>query len=496
MENATANADLELQADSARRAAIDRSVKGPVLFLFLNGAFWLMASTILGVLASIKSFAPDFLDYSFLSFGRLQPAHVNALVYGWGVQAALGVMLWLMARRTGQPLRTGKSLMLVAGVFWNVTVTLGLFGILTGGNTSYEWLEMPSFVWPILLVSFLVYAWPMVGMFARAFRPDGFMISTWYIVAACLWFPWIFITANVCLHCLPELGAIGAGVNAWFVHGMLLLFFVPVAIGSAYYFIPKITGQPIASQALAQFGFWMLAVLAGWTGMQRFMGGPLPAWMVAIGALAAMLMLIPTGLVGLNLHLTTLGKHSMVQSSPTLRFTFFGSIVYPIAAIVLALLSNFWSGFSLQFSHAWYGYQVVTVYGFFSMCIFGAMYYIVPRLAGCEWLSARLIRNHFWFSVYGIGVIVVTSLLAGVQQASDINTPDRWDQGWMAVVINARPYLVARALAWGLITWSNVWFLIHLLLMVAGLGRRSATPTLLPTHNDEHDSALPHGANA
>jgi cytochrome c oxidase cbb3-type subunit 1 len=136
MENATANADLDLQADSARRAAIDRSVKGPVLFLFLNGAFWLMASTVLGVLASIKSFAPEFLDVSFLSFGRLQPAHVNALVYGWGVQAALGVMLWLMARRTGQELRSGKSLMIVAGVFWNIAVTLGLIGILTGGNTS------------------------------------------------------------------------------------------------------------------------------------------------------------------------------------------------------------------------------------------------------------------------------------------------------------------------------------------------------------------------
>jgi cytochrome c oxidase cbb3-type subunit 1 len=130
------------------------------------------------------------------------------------------------------------------------------------------------------------------------------------------------------------------------------------------------------------------------------------------------------------------------------------------------------------------------------MTAFGAIYYIVPRLAGCEWLSVRLIRNHFWFSVYGIGTIVVTSLLAGMQQNADINVPERWDQSWMSVVMNARPYLVARAIAWALITWSNVWFLIHLGLMVAGLGRRSAAPTLLPSHHDETDSALPHGANA
>ena len=496
MDTSTANAELENQADATRRAAIDRSVKGPVLFLFLNGAFWLMASTILGVLAGIKAFAPEFLDVSFLTFGRLQPAHLTALVYGWGMQAGLGIMLWLMARRSGQELIGGKSLMIVAGVFWNIAVSLAIVGILAGKGTGFEWLEMPSYLWPVLLVCFLVYAWPMTRMFARAFRPEGFMVSTWYVLGACFWFPWIYITTNVCLHCLPGLGALGAGVNAWYVHGLILLFFTPVAVGAAYYFIPKITGQPIASQQLAQIGFWLLAILGGWTGMQRFMGGPLPAWMVAIGALTGVLLLIPVGVVGLNHHLTTLGKHHLVATSPTLRFVFFGAVFYPVSGAILALLSNFWSGLNLQFSHAWYGYQVTAVYGFFSMTAFGAIYYIVPRLAGCEWLSVRLIRNHFWFSVYGIGTIVVTSLLAGMQQNADINVPERWDQSWMSVVMNARPYLVARVIAWALITWSNVWFLIHLGLMVAGLGRRSAAPTLLPSHHDETDSALPHGANA
>ena len=72
------------------------------------------------------------------------------------------------------------------------------------------------------------------------------------------------------------------------------------------------------------------------------------------------------------------------------------------------------------------------------------------------------------------------------------------DQSWLPVVLDARPYLVARAVAWALITWSNIWFLIHLMLMVAGLGRRGTTPTLLPAEEHDHptDSAIPHGANA
>ena len=117
----------------------------------------------------------------------------------------------------------------------------------------------------------------------------------------------------------------------------------------------------------------------------------------------------------------------------------------------------------------------------------------MPRLAGCEWLSVRLIRNHFWFSVYGIGAIVVTSLVAGAQQGGDLNSPEMWDQDFMQLTLNLRPYIIARAIAWGLITWSNVWFLIHLMLMVAGLGRRSSAPTLL---EHDHEEALPHAAHA
>src|SRR5262245_51583396 len=106
MQTEASTADLN--AENIRRAAIDRSVKGPVLFLFTNAAFWLMASTLMGFIAALKLASPGILDYSWLTFGRLQPAHLNALVYGWGIQAGLGVALWLMARRTANELKSGQ----------------------------------------------------------------------------------------------------------------------------------------------------------------------------------------------------------------------------------------------------------------------------------------------------------------------------------------------------------------------------------------------------
>ena len=228
--------------------------------------------------------------------------------------------------------------------------------------------------------------------------------------------------------------------------------------------------------------------------MQRYMAGPLPGWMTSVGAAAGVVLLISVGIVGLNHHLTTLGSHKLVETSPTLRFTFFGALFYPVSGVLLALISAFWTGANLQFTQAWYGYQIVAVYGFFSMSVFGAIYYIVPRLAGCEWLSVRLIRNHFWFSVYGIATIVVTSVVGGLQQGSSLNDPANWNATFWGVVNNGNAYVSARAVAWALILWSNTWFLIHLMLMVAGLGRRSSAPTLLG--HDHDDLPVSEGAKA
>jgi cytochrome c oxidase cbb3-type subunit 1 len=248
-------------------------------------------------------------------------------------------------------------------------------------------------------------------------------------------------------HIAPTapLGAFRAGVNARYVHTLILLFFTPIGLGLCYYFLPKITGHPVYSYQLAQISFWGLIVLAGWTWMQKYMGGPLPGWMTAIGGMASLLLLVPAGIVALNLHLTTRGKHGLIETSPTLRFVFAGSFAFVVMCGISAVIGNFWTGTSMQFTHAEYGYHIIAVYAFFSMTLFGAIYYITPRLAGCEWLSARLIRNHFWFSVYGIASLAVCMLAGGLAQGQSLNSPDNWNQPVLGSLVNARVASVAHA---------------------------------------------------
>ena len=478
-------------ADNLRRASIDRSVKGPVLFLYANAALWLLTSTVLGLVSSVKLYAPEFLDYDwlyFLNYARIQPAHMSALIYGWAFQAGLGTMIWLAARRSGQELRNGKASIVVATFFWNIGITLGLIGIFFGQSSSIQWMEFPAYVWPLFIIAFLIIAYRLVMLFVMSEKEGGFKITTWYILAACFWFPWVFLTTFLYVHYFASTGngAMAAGINAWYVSSVIMLFFVPVGLGACYYFVPKITGKPIHSAQLASLGFWGLALLGGWTGMQKYMGGPLPSYLPGISGMAMLLLLVPAGVVVLNFHMSSDGRRGLIQTSPTLRFVFAGSFAYVIMAGMGALLGTFWTGSLFQFTYAEYGYHLLAVYGFFSMTMFGAIYYIVPRLTGCEWLSSRMIRSHFWFSVYGITALVVLMFLGGLSQGASINDPNNWDQSVTGSIQIARGYLIGRTLAWALILWSNFWFFIHLVFMILGLGRRSIAPTLL-VHDSKHD---------
>ena len=85
------------EEDAQQRVAIDRSLRIPVLFFFISGLAWLFVSLALGLAASVKLHSPDILaSLPFMTYGRLQPAHLNAFMYGWVFQVGLGTALWIM----------------------------------------------------------------------------------------------------------------------------------------------------------------------------------------------------------------------------------------------------------------------------------------------------------------------------------------------------------------------------------------------------------------
>lgn len=448
----------------------DRSLTYPVMFFVSGGAVWLLVSILLGAIASAKIDNPDFLaTCSFFTYGRVFPAHLSALIYGWGMQAAFAVILWLMARLCRNECGGGGTL-ICAGLAWNLGVAAGIVGILTGNGTGMPWMEFPAFVWPVLLVSYVIIVCRVFIQF-RVRAAGCVAISQWYLLAAILWFPWIYTTANVLLHCLPGHPLMAAGINAWYQSSLVFLFFMPVGLGAAYALSNHLGKRPVPSNALAMMGFWSLAVIAPWAGMQKLIGAPVPYFLPYFGAAATVLMFLPFIAAATNIIRMVWSGRDACTANPARRFIAAGMVSLVLLAFALLALNV--PDFTLsatQFTLTGYGFDIFLLYGFFSFVMFGVIYCMVPLVTGFEWPSARLVTMHWMFSVYGIVTLCLVTLFGGFQQG--IGQED-WHLPWISTVAIVNPYAAASAFAWALILFSNICFLIHLSLLWQRIVRRA-----------------------
>jgi cytochrome c oxidase cbb3-type subunit I len=479
---ATAESDVTIhEVEHVERALIDVSTRLPVLFFYASAIVWLLLGTLLAGLTSFKLHAPDLLaNISFLTWGRVRPAHLNVMVYGWASMAGIGTAIWLMARLCRTTLR--HPLLLISGAaFWNLGVLLGVGGILAGDSTGYEWLEFPPYAAIVLFVAYsLVVSWAVLMFRFRV--GDHIYVTQWYLLGAFLWFPWVYGATQIMLFVVPLQGVMQEAVTWWFANNLLFLWFGAIGLGTAYYMIPKVIGRPVYSYHLAAIGFWTYAFFASWTGMQRLVDGPFPAWMITASIAATILTIIPVATVGLNHHMTMRGYFGLLRYSPTLRFTVFGAVSYTVFSLFGVLLSLRSTARYLHFSQASIAYSHLGLYAFFTMVIFGSMYYIVPRLVGREWRYATLIKVHFWSSVYGVGLMTLMLLAAGLAEGAALDNPS------MTFVesLNYVPmYLRGRSLSGILLTISHFVFAFHFGLMLFGLGRTASVPTFLNPKEEE-----------
>jgi len=473
-------------AEQLERARIDASTRVPVLMFYASAMVWLIIGTLLAGFVSFKLHSPDWLsDVSFLTWGRLRPVHMNVMIYGWASMAAMGTAIWLMARLCRTTLR--HPLVIVTGIwFWNIGVLIGVIGILMGYSTGYDWLEFPPYAAVVLFVAYaLIMSWAVL-MF-RFRRGDQIYITQWYLLGAFLWFPWLYAAAQAMLFVVPVQGVMQAAVGWWYANNLLFLWFGAIALGTAYYMIPKVIGRPVYSYHLATIGFWTYALFSSWTGMQRLVDGPFPAWMITASIAATILTIIPVATVGLNHHMTMQGYFPVMRYSPTLRFTVFGAMSYTLFSVVGILISLRSTARYLHFSEASIAYSHIGLYAFFTMIMFGSMYYIVPRLVGREWRYATLIKLHFWASAYGVGLMSLMLLVGGLTQGADQNDTS---MTFIESVASVLPYLRGRTVAALLLTASHFIFAFHFGLMLFGLGRTSTVPTFL--NPVEAEGAEPH----
>ena len=223
MASASSPASASASTSRVEVEELDASTKVSTLFFIFSAAVWLVVASLLGFIAAVQLVQPSFLDgCAWLTHGRIVPMAQNALVYGWGFNAAFAVLIWVMTRLSRSP-APGWGPTVVGGLFWNAGVKLGLTGIMIGDTTGYALLEMPNYAAPLLFLAYAIIGSRIIVIFSRR-RGEGVFAAQWYALAALFWFPWLFTIARVSIGMDILRGPAQAIAGAWYSHNVYSLF--------------------------------------------------------------------------------------------------------------------------------------------------------------------------------------------------------------------------------------------------------------------------------
>lgn len=412
---------MEKPAQNQVEPPFDANLRRSVLMLFGGAICWLPAGCFLALIAGAQLVWPQFLDgVLWLSFGRIAPAALNVFVYGWACPVAFGTAIWLLAR-LGRVGFGPPVLLTVSAIFWNFGVLLGLCGILAGISQPFPLLEFPAFASVLLLIAYAGFGLSgYISFRVRRVRP--IFASTWYALGALLWFPWVYISGNAMLVWQPVPGPAQAPIAAWYVGGLFQLGLAPVVLALAYYLFPHLLGRRLPAYNLSLLGFWTFALFGAWSGLAQLVGGPVPAWLVSAGVVAAILLIIPVLIISLNLYGAVEEENRPTDPSWLFIWLSIGLFLGVYGEGALLAIPGISGVF--RFTDVTLAHGILFTAGFISIGLFAALYTIVPPLLGRSWTGAWWIAWHFWLSVLGLGGVFVCLTLGGLLQGfaqTDLN---------------------------------------------------------------------------
>ena len=436
---------------------IDKSCKVALCFFVASAGMWLLAAALLAYVGALKLTDPFFLSsYEFFSYGKIKIAQANAFVYGWGGNSIFAVSLWIISR-LAQAVVRGKYYLLFGGILWNMSITFGILGIMDGHMNAHEMLEMPTVVWPALLLSYSIISFLILVVHSSR-KVKETIAPQWFLLASLLWFPILFLIAWNGLEINPARGTLQSVLSMWFGQNLIWLWLTPVALGAAYYVIPSILGRPIDKYYLAIFGFWCIAILAPWSVVHHFEGGPVPMWIPAIGTVMSIAMIFPIAVASTNFHSTAFEDIGKVWNSLPLRFVIFGTLSYTISSYIGVVFSLPAVAKITQFSIINEFHFNQRVYGFFSMIIFGVVYYMLPKITGKE-IGKAAKSFHFWTSAFGVLVLLLAYLIGGLTHGVLAQQPSlEWGS---SVISSVQPYFLITKIAFIMLGFSQLVFVIN-----------------------------------
>jgi cytochrome c oxidase cbb3-type subunit 1 len=354
-----------------------------------------------------------FPGIEFLSPGRVRIVHTQAVAYGMLANGLFGIVSYIIPKLTGRP---ALSQTLSRSLFWiyNTFVVAAVLMILGGFAQGLEWAETPRILDPFIAVA--VVAW-VVNMIAPVWRSrsEPFYVSLWYILAALIWTPLVYVFGNF----LPEYvfaGTAGAAISSMYIHDLVGLFVTPLGIASVYYLLPVAMRVPLYSHALSIIGFWGLAFFYPLNSAHHYLYSPIPMWAQYASIVASIGVHVVVYTVVFNIFATVAADWSQLKSNFPVRWIFTGTVAYLITCIQCAVQVTLAAQEIIHFTDWVVGHAHFVLFGTFTFWVTAWVYWLLPRIWGVPIFSTSLGRWHFWLATIGICIMQVDLLAAGVVQ--------------------------------------------------------------------------------
>jgi cbb3-type cytochrome c oxidase subunit I len=417
----------------------------------VSGAFWLVIGTLAGLVLAVHLVSPDFFaNISWLEYGRVRSVHPDTVLFGFVVMTLIGVMLYILPKVLATTLYS-ESMGVAAGVLFNAAVAIGDVTLLAGMTHGREYAEYIFPVDVLIVLAFLLLSVDVIMTIAKRREPLLY-ISAWYFAGAVTWTSILFFIGNVMWH--PRTGAesgIADAIILWFYgHNIFGLLVTPLAVGIAYYMIPRIAKRPLYSQTLGLIGFWSLLAFYTHIGGHHLLQAPIPTWLKTVSVIDSFAMMLPVAAVLVNQWYTARGRFNEFTANPAAKLMFVGTIWYGIVCIQGPLQSLGSVQRVTHFSNWVIGHSHIAVLGFTGFIALGGMYYVLPYITGRKVYSEALVNIQYWLVLLGLIEMFVVLTCAGLIQGQD------WLNGDTVykVVPMLKPYMVLRLMA-GLLIFSS-----------------------------------------
>jgi len=440
-----------------------KSADSVAKYWLYSAILWFPIFATFGIIMAIKFIVPTFLvDSAFDTFGRIRPAHVNGLLFGFLSSGLIGAMYYVAPRLSHVSLYKpilGK----ISAVLWNVGALAGVLLIMNGDTQAREYAEFPWIIDVMIMITLIIIGITIIGTIIKR-KERKIYVSLWFFAAIFLWFPIVYFIGNVMWR--PPTGALfglsDAIVNWFYGHNVLGLWFTPFGLALWYYFIPKLSKRALYSVTLSLISFFALAFFYTGVGGHHLLQSSIPEWLKTIAVATSGLMMISVLTFATNIGMTLRGAWHSVWSNVPLRFIVFGFINYILVSIQGTFQAFRDMNLYLHYSQWPVMHSHLALYGSFAITIMGMMYFLVPRLSGKKLWSKKLMDVSWWLTLLGFIIFMAGMMLAGLVANASWFT----HQTIVQALPTLTPYFIVRAIGGGIVVASAFIFAIDIILTI------------------------------